>query len=416
MVRTLKALLRPIRGEKGQGLVLAGLVLFVVIGFTALVLDVGLFMEEKRQIQNSVDAAALAAAQELPGDIAAAEDIALEWLGKNGLEAGDGVSIDFRCTSTYQIACDPATDRYDTIQVSVDRNVPLNFAPVLGLNEIDLSAKAAACTGLCGADPFRAVDVMLSIDRTGSMSNGDLDNAKDGALAILEVFDADWQRVGLTALGPRRSSSYCRAQGYPWHWGPSLPWPNEPDGLWLIAPLDDDYQNPGGSLNTSSALVSRINCLYKSAVGTDLGDPFWAAVEELQANGRTGEQWGIVFLSDGAANQPEDARNQYCDSQGSEPDSYNPCQYAYDKAEAAKALGIEVYTIGYGVGDEEAFCTCDNGDWEDRPASELLEAMATYDPDLPHYFEEPRGEDLTPIFQQIGWQLITGIRLVEAVE
>ena len=196
MMRTLKALLlRPVQGEKGQALVLAALVLLVVIGFTALVLDVGLFMEQKREIQNSVDAAALAAAQELPDDIVAAEDVALEWLGKNGIEGGDGVTIDFRCTSTYQIACDPSIDRYDTIQVSVDRGVPLNFAPLLGLNEVNLNAKAAACTGLCGADPFRDVDVMLSIDRTGSMSNGDLDNAKDGARAILEVFDPDRKSV-----------------------------------------------------------------------------------------------------------------------------------------------------------------------------------------------------------------------------
>ncbi len=410
-------MLRLVRDERGQGLALGALALFVILGFAALVLDVGLFMHEKRDVQNAVDAAALAAAQEMPDDIYAAEDVAREWLEKNGVATGDDITIDFRCTSEYLIACDPSQDRYDTIQVSVDRNVPLNFAPLLGLDQVDVSAKGAACTGLCGRSPFRALDVMMVLDRTGSMSNGDMRRAKDGAKSILGVFDEEWQRVGLAALGPARGTSDCQAERYSWSSVP--PWPNEPDARWVTTHLSDDYQNPDGSPDESSSLVANIACLHTSSVGTDLGDPFWAAVEELQANGREGEHWGIIFMSDGAANQAEDARNQYCESEGDEPDDYNPCEYAYEKAEEAKAMGIEVYTIGYGVDDDDEFsnqCVCDDGPWKDKTARELLQAMATEDPEIQHYFEEPRGGDLEPVFQTIGWQLLSGIQLVQVEE
>ncbi len=243
------------------------------------------------------------------------------------------------------------------------------------------------------------------------MSNGDMRNAKDAAKAMLDVFDEGWQRVGLAALGPARGTSDCQAARYSCggsSCNPPLPYPDVPEGRWVTTHLSDDYQNPDGSPDESSSLVANIACLETSSVGTDLGDPVWAATEELQANGREGEHWGMIVLSDGAANQPEDGQSSSC---GPEPDDYNPCEYAVQKAEEAKALGIEIYTIGYGVEDEDANrCVCDNGAWKDASAREVLQAMAT---DEYHYFEEPRGGDLTAVFEAIAWQLVKNLRLVE---
>jgi Flp pilus assembly protein TadG len=400
------------RQEFGQGLILGTLAMIVILGFAALVLDVGMFLHEKREVQKAVDAAALAAAQELPDSWTEAEADAYEWLAKNDVDGTDGDSVDisFTCTSEYEIACDPATDRWDTIVVHAEREVPLNFAPLLGLDNITVEATAAGCQGLCGASPFRALDVMMVLDRTGSMSDGDMANAKAAAKAILSVFDEDWQQVGLAALGPAKDTDDCKGETHHcflWWCNPPLPYPNLPDSRWVTTHLSDDFQNPDGSPDESSSLVANITCLKTSQTGTDLGDPVWAAAEELNTNGRPGEHWGMIVLSDGAANQPEDGQNGFCSS---EPDSYNPCEYAVEKAEAAKALGIEIYTIGYGVEDEdENRCICDSGIWEDAPARDVLQAMAT---DEYHYFEEPEGGDLTPVFETIGWQLVSGIRLV----
>jgi len=417
-VRLLRLLRSLWRQEFGQGLVLGTLAMIVILGFAALVLDVGMFMHEKRELQKAVDAAALAAAQKLPDSWTEAEADAHEWLDKNEVDVTDGDSVDisFTCTSEYEIACDSSADRWDTIVVHAERNVPLNFAPLLGLDDVTVSATAAGCRGLCGAAPFRALDVMMVLDRTQSMSGSDMTNAKNAAKAILGVFSEEWQRVGLAALGPAKSSSDCWGEPHKcwWSWpggwqcNPPLPYPNLPESRWVTTHLSDDYQNPDGSPDESSSLVANISCLKTSQVGTDLGDPMWAAAEELQTNGRPDEHWGIIFLSDGAANQPEDGQNGQC---GPEPDSYNPCEHAVEMAEDAKALGIEVYTIGYGVEDPGpgSLCGCDSGEWEDAPARDVLQAMAT---DEYHYFEEPEGGDLTPVFETIGWELVTGIRLV----
>jgi hypothetical protein len=86
-----------------------------------------------------------------------------------------------------------------------------------------------------------------------------------------------------------------------------------------------------------------------------------------------------------------------------------PCQYAADKADIAKAAGIEVYTIGYGVGTGDS-CTGDTGAWSGKNALDLLRYMAT---DQDHFFSEPTKGELKSVFEVIGSQLTGGTRLVE---
>src|SRR5437764_15132777 len=54
------------RNERGQVIVLTVIALTVLLGMSALVLDVGSWFRTKRQLQATADAAALAAAQMLP--------------------------------------------------------------------------------------------------------------------------------------------------------------------------------------------------------------------------------------------------------------------------------------------------------------------------------------------------------------
>ena len=53
--------------EKGQVLILFALMMSVLLIFVVMVVDVGFFLEKRRDAQNVVDAAALAGSQELPG-------------------------------------------------------------------------------------------------------------------------------------------------------------------------------------------------------------------------------------------------------------------------------------------------------------------------------------------------------------
>ena len=79
------------RGERGQALVMAVLAMAVLLGFTAMAIDVGLAFQERRNAQNGADAAALAAAQDLrdgAGPLAAMAT-AQDYLERHGYESPD---------------------------------------------------------------------------------------------------------------------------------------------------------------------------------------------------------------------------------------------------------------------------------------------------------------------------------------
>ena len=119
-MRLLKFALTRLRSERGQALVLAALAMVVILGFAALSIDVGYWYSQKREVQKAVDAAALAGAQELPDNPAAAEAVAREYLAKNGITDEDTISVTFRCTRLSD-ACDPAASKWDSIVVEVER-------------------------------------------------------------------------------------------------------------------------------------------------------------------------------------------------------------------------------------------------------------------------------------------------------
>src|SRR3970282_1738548 len=79
------------RGERGQTLVLAVLAMAVLLGFTAMAIDVGLAFQERRNAQNGADAAALAAAQDLRSGLgtATAAATARDYLERHGYQSPD---------------------------------------------------------------------------------------------------------------------------------------------------------------------------------------------------------------------------------------------------------------------------------------------------------------------------------------
>ncbi len=82
--------------------------------------------------------------------------------------------------------------------------------------------------------------------------------------------------------------------------------------------------------------------------------------------------------------------------------SGGPCQYAAEMGDVAKAAGIEVFTIGYGVGSGDP-CSADVGAWADNDAVDVLSYIAT---DADHFFNEPSTADLRRIFEIIAATII----------
>lgn len=292
-------------GERGQTLILGAMLMVILLGFAAIAIDTGHYLREKALLQQAVDASALAGAQELPGDQTLAEQLARDYAVANGVDQYD-IDVTFRCTSGYN--CD-GTTTFDTIQVKGQIDVPFYFAPVLSLagasgncwlGVCPVINSAAACQGSCGAPPTEPLDVVMVIDRTGSMTSADMLNAKDGAKAVLDLYDPDKQHVALALTPSGAPGNPCVQAGSP------------ATGNWLVVPLSSDYKNPDGTLNTSSQLVSTINCLLDSG-RTNLGSPIHDvkfgrpdALTELQTNGRPGVKKAIIFMTDGEANEPAD--------------------------------------------------------------------------------------------------------------
>lgn len=117
-----------ITNEAGQALVTVALMMVVLMGFAALTVDLGMVHLTRTKMQNAADAGALAAAGDLPGSTA--KQRALEYAGLNGAE--DTIA------NTYYNG-DP-----DMIEVICTKNVPYTFARVLGLSDVNVSARAVA--------------------------------------------------------------------------------------------------------------------------------------------------------------------------------------------------------------------------------------------------------------------------------
>jgi hypothetical protein len=292
------------------------------------------------------------------------------------------------------------------IAVEAQQDVPLIFTTLLGMAPLQITAsRTGACKGPCGGTTTAPLDVAIIIDRTSSMSSTDMNNAKDAALSALEVFDPEYQYVALVVLGAGDPGDPCDDLD------PSS------GGEWLAVPLSNDYKNVDESLNTSSDLVTMINCLTTSSQGTNLGSPLSDsyfsqpdALNELLNSGRDVAK-GIILLTDGEATEP----------------TSTSCAYANARATAVKNASIEIYTIGYGVSG--ARCSDSSGAYVNQLATVLLGNMATSssddhghcdttaevnaeNSDGDHFLCEARGSDLDSVLVSAASALAGGIRLI----
>src|SRR5437660_1670719 len=72
------------RGQRGQIIVIAAILLPILLAMAGLAVDVGSYAAERRSLQNAADAIALAAARDLP-DQTAAQASAQTYAAKNGI-------------------------------------------------------------------------------------------------------------------------------------------------------------------------------------------------------------------------------------------------------------------------------------------------------------------------------------------
>lgn len=182
----------------------------------------------------------------------------------------------------------------------------------------------------CPQAEFRAADIVIAIDQSYSMvNNGKLRAAQDAAKRFVEKTDLALQRIGLVTFYER--------------------------GDVAVGLTDDE-----------AALFRAIDGIAIKA-GTNVQDAIDVAQQELSANGRPGARPVIVLITDGSPNQP----------------STNPQGAALRSANAAKAAGTMIISIGLGSGADE----------------DLLKRIAS---DPASYYFSPQGSDLDAIYDSIA--------------
>ncbi len=123
------------RGERGQVLVLFTLAVFVILGASAVAVDASWWWYNQQLMHRAAEAAALAGAIHLPGDVPTAVSVARAEAAKNSYQHGaDGVSIAVRQ--------DPVNIR--RLEVDIDAPVTTFFANAIGLSSVDAKVSASA--------------------------------------------------------------------------------------------------------------------------------------------------------------------------------------------------------------------------------------------------------------------------------
>jgi hypothetical protein len=117
--------------QRGQSMVLSVVFLTVLMGMSALVIDVGSWYRAHRAAQSQADASALAGAQGLP-DTSQATALANQYVTKNG------------GASSTQITFSRQGFETDTIQVTVAKPHPGFFSKLFGLNSVNVKGRATA--------------------------------------------------------------------------------------------------------------------------------------------------------------------------------------------------------------------------------------------------------------------------------
>lgn len=131
---------RLTRGEDGAVAVITALLMVLLLGITAIVVDVGVIYAERVQLQNGADAAALAIAQDCAaGSCPNPGTTATSLAGKN---SHDGVSA-----ATATISGKTVTVKTSTATPDGGTAIRHWFAPIFGINSTTVQALAKASWG-----------------------------------------------------------------------------------------------------------------------------------------------------------------------------------------------------------------------------------------------------------------------------
>lgn len=324
--------------EKRAGVIMVMFALLLVLLFAmlAFAIDIGRLTVLRSEIQNAVDAGAMAGTLKLkqdPTNIAAATAeaeryVQLNRVGSQVTIPTDLIQVEVGKWDELTQSFNPTTSEPDALRVFARQdNEVFSFSKLLGVTTFGAPAEAIA-TG--GGTPL---DIMLVLDLSGSMNyQGRIQALRNSAPVFVEIIrdlggDDQIGMMGLSTdpnnFNPKGDADHLVLYNSGLH-----PTPGHHVGV-LEADLTDNYS---GLLNGILSEDNLIAAKYEGWTGTGaaLGD----AVHYLttNSNARSAAEPIIVLMSDGYANRPD----------GSGP------EYARSMAQYAANNDIRVFTISLG--------------------------------------------------------------------
>ena len=203
------------KGERGQILVFVAAAFLVMLGVTAIGVDLGYGMLGQRNLQNTSDAAALAAATEIlaSGDANAAYNVARDLVmdsTNNEVDPPNTTSVPQGTSLTWGIEIGS-----DGVRVALRRPLTTFFARAIGIDTITVGARSHTGTSPMGVLPIAVKRYSDGDTRTqlGDGPNEDVSSVIDYVAAesqpqITEWPDPPWPNLLIQqAVGPASTAS-----------------------------------------------------------------------------------------------------------------------------------------------------------------------------------------------------------------
>lgn len=199
----------PRKRQRGQMIGVAAVVMVVIVGMLAFVVDAGRFLETRRELRNAADAGALAGVSQLPDDPDAAADLAEQFA-----TATAATSVVRLCREAPTHDIDVGT--FDlagggfvyAVTVTSECEVDYTFGRILNLLNTPVRGRAIA-----GLGSLREADcpIPLGVEDFNGDADGDGDYANDGfgypfgEIVSLKVGDPSTGNFHIFDFGPGAS-------------------------------------------------------------------------------------------------------------------------------------------------------------------------------------------------------------------
>ena len=261
MDRFRRDLIKLIKDERGNVLILVTfLLIFIFFGIAALSVDAGNLYLHRRHQQNTADAAALAAAWELPGPESTVRQVAMQYVDINDKDINEGDDNNNVEVTVFD------SNRKVRVEITKEHSLYFALAPPIGQTEADVYATAVATKNVPGLEllPF------IMLDYTDLIGDEYRYFDYDDNLKPVYEYDDGGDHYNLITTYGDYNTLWSN-----WEWGD---WANDIEAFKKV--LCD--------------IINCCDCPVKNACE----DPDHGAIATIYKRGQNAGHWGIVDFTD----------------------------------------------------------------------------------------------------------------------